>query len=73
MLLDYEFDEFISLMKKSQVLDYFGGVNATAVALRITPSAVSQWKERIPLTSAYWVEKITKGKLSVDPEDYRHQ
>lgn len=50
-------------MKKSTVIEYFGGVTATAKALGISHAAVSNWKEDIPSGRAYQVEVITKGKL----------
>lgn len=58
-------------MDKMQVIAYFGSGKATADALCITQSAVSQWPKRVPLSSAWWIEQITAGRLRVDPADYR--
>lgn len=55
-------------MLKSQVIDHFGTVGATAQALGIKSSAVSQWPEVIPKLRAYEIERITGGKLKVYPE-----
>lgn len=54
-------------VKKSDVLEYFGGVSKAANALGITRSAVSQWDETIPESSAYKLESLTGGKLKACP------
>ncbi|MFM1711879.1 Cro/CI family transcriptional regulator [Aeromonas salmonicida] len=54
-------------MKKNDVLEYFGGVSKAANALGITRSAVSQWDEIIPESSAYKIESLTGGKLKAEP------
>jgi len=56
-------------MKKSDVLDYFGGVSKTAKALGITKSAVSVWREVIPYGRAFQIQLMTKGKLKANPKD----
>lgn len=50
-------------MKKQDVLNHFGGTTKTAIALGISKSTVSLWKENIPWKYALLVEKITKGSL----------
>ncbi|ATM01292.1 Cro/Cl family transcriptional regulator [Aeromonas sp. CA23] len=50
-------------MKKNDVLEYFGGVSKAANALGITRSAVSQWDDIVPESSAYKIESLTGGKL----------
>lgn len=45
-------------------------MKATAEALEITFSAVSQWKETIPQSAAARIELLTQGKLRVNPLDY---
>lgn len=55
-------------MKKAEVIEYFGGVVKTAKALGITKGAVSQWGEQIPMLRAYQIERITSGRLKVQPE-----
>lgn len=57
-------------MNKQDVLRHFGGVSATARALGIGRSAVSQWPELIPEGRAWQVEAVTRRKLRVDPSDY---
>lgn len=57
-------------MLKSDVIKHFGSPAETAKALRISKSAVAQWKDIIPRGSAYTVQVITGGKLSVDPSLY---
>ncbi|MDM5057627.1 Cro/CI family transcriptional regulator [Aeromonas rivipollensis] len=54
-------------MKKNDVLEYFGGVSKAANALGITRSAVSQWDEIIPESSAYKIESLTGGQLKANP------
>lgn len=58
-------------VKKSDVLEYFGGVSKAANALGITRSAVSQWDETIPESSAYKLESLTGGQLKADPTQSR--
>lgn len=53
-------------MLKSEVINYFNGVNATARALRIRPSAVSKWPEVLTERIAYRVELATNGVLKTD-------
>jgi len=54
-------------MKKKDVLEYFGGVKATATALGITSQAVSQWTERVPKESQKTIYIITDGALEMEP------
>lgn len=53
-------------MKKEIVIEYFGGVEKTALALGISKGAVSQWGTDIPLLRAYEIERITGGTLSAE-------
>lgn len=50
------------------VLKLFGGTRATARAIGITPSAVSQWNKggAIPFASAMKIIRIAKGRLSAN-------
>ena len=57
-------------MKTAQVIQHFGSKAAVARALGITPSAVNQWKEVVPLATAARLEKITQGKLALDVDQY---
>lgn len=58
-------------MKKKDVIQYFGGVSATADFLKIKPASVSQWPDPIPKGRAYELEKLTKGKLRFDEKLYQ--
>ena len=57
-------------MLKSKVVDYYGGISKTAVALGVTHSAVCQWGEVIPQKQAFVIDRITKGKLKYDASFY---
>ena len=57
-------------MYKTAVLKHFGGQQATADALGITKSAVSQWGELIPKGSAAYAEVVSRGQLKLDPTLY---
>jgi hypothetical protein len=53
-------------MTKNEVIVFFNGVNATARALRIRPSAVSKWPEVLTERIAYKVELATNGALKTE-------
>ena len=53
-------------MKKTDVIEHFGGVGRVASALGILQSAVSQWGEDIPHRRAFEIEVITNGALKSD-------
>lgn len=55
-------------MQKSAVIAYFGTQTATARALGITKSAVSQWKpdKPIPLNCAIKAQALSNGKLPLN-------
>lgn len=58
-------------MKKSDVIDFFGGNGAAAGrALGITKTSVYSWGKQVPEARAKKLEKITKGKLVYSPELY---
>ena len=57
-------------MYKSDVLKHFKNGAAAGRALGVTKSAVSQWKEVIPEAVAYRAQRVTRGKLKVDPSLY---
>ncbi len=59
-------------MLKKEVIAHFGSQRAVAKALRISDSAVSQWKEIIPEKDAYRLEVITSGQLKYDEGSYRN-
>ncbi|MCV4932533.1 Cro/CI family transcriptional regulator, partial [Escherichia coli] len=53
-------------MLKTQVVEYYGGISKTAIALGVTHSAVCQWGNVIPQKQAFVIERITIGKLKYD-------
>lgn len=57
-------------MLKGIVVDYYGGISKTAVALGVTHSAVCQWGKIIPEKQALYIERLTKGKLKYDASLY---
>lgn len=57
-------------MHKGTVVDYYGGISKTAVALGVTHSAVCQWGSN-PRKQALYIERITNGKLKYDASLYR--
>lgn len=61
-------------MRKTDVLKHFdpedSSLQATATALGITKSAVSQWGDVIPEGVAYKLQVMTAGVLRVDPAMY---
>lgn len=50
-------------MKTKEAADFFGGKRKMAEALGVSPSAVSQWGEFVPLIRQYQIQVVTKGKL----------
>ncbi len=58
------------LMKKTDVIDFLGGVCNTAELLGITHPSVSGWTEIIPEGAALKLEKLTNGKLKYDASLY---
>lgn len=53
-------------MKKSDVIEYFGGQGKAAKALRIHPSSITRWGEDVPDQAAYTIELLTRGALKTD-------
>lgn len=58
-------------MLKNQVVEYYGGITKTAIALGVTHSAVCQWGNIIPQKQAFVIERITNGKLKYDASLYQ--
>ncbi|MBN7822227.1 Cro/CI family transcriptional regulator [Bowmanella yangjiangensis] len=50
-------------MKKSEVLAHFKGVSKVAAALGISPGAVSQWPEDVPVLRQLQIQALTGGQL----------
>jgi len=57
-------------MKKAVVVAYFGNGARVAKALGIKRQAVDQWPDVVPEGRAYKIQVITRGALTVNPEDY---
>ncbi|TAI75708.1 hypothetical protein C1459_22350, partial [Klebsiella pneumoniae] len=57
-------------MLKTQVVEYYGGISKTAIALGVTHSAVCQWGNVIPQKQAFVIARITNGKLKYDAKLY---
>ena len=49
-------------MKTKEVIEFFGGTNATARALGITQPAVSQWGEDVPASRQAHIELAMKAE-----------
>lgn len=58
-------------MRKSEAIKHFGSVRELAEKLGVTDVAIYKWDEIIPKGRAYELEKLTKGKLKVDPTLYQ--
>ncbi|MEB7622506.1 MULTISPECIES: Cro/CI family transcriptional regulator [Enterobacter] len=58
-------------MRKSEVIEHFGGVSKTACVLGISHPAVCRWGEVIPQKQAFVIERITNGKLKYDASLYQ--
>lgn len=59
-------------MYKKDVLNYYGTLVKLAEILKISPSAISQWKEIIPERQAYRLQRLSNNALMVNPELYKH-
>jgi len=58
-------------MLKTNVVEYYGGISKTAIALGLTHSAVCQWGTVIPERQALKIEKITDKALKYDASLYQ--
>lgn len=58
-------------MYKEDVLNYHGTLVKLAEVLKISPSAISQWKEIIPERQAYRLQHISNNALIVNTELYK--
>lgn len=59
-------------MYKKDVLNYYGTLVKLAEILKISPSAISQWKNIIPERQAYRLQRLSNNALTVNPELYKH-
>ncbi|MGK0600357.1 Cro/CI family transcriptional regulator [Yokenella regensburgei] len=57
-------------MKKSQVLNHFGGTTPAARAIGVSKSTVSLWGETIPWQYALLIAELTEGDMAFRREDY---
>ncbi|OPE08955.1 Cro/CI family transcriptional regulator [Pseudomonas aeruginosa] len=55
-------------MNMSDAIRHFGSKKKLAEALRIRPSAVTQWGQTIPLARQYQLQVISKNKLKASPD-----
>lgn len=54
-------------MKTEDAIKHFGGKKIDlAKALRLSPSAITQWGDDVPLLRQYQLERLTKGALKAD-------
>lgn len=58
-------------MRKTDVVNHFGGIAKTASALGISHPAVCRWGQIIPEKQAFVIERITKGALKYDASMYQ--
>ncbi|CWN76539.1 TPA: Cro/CI family transcriptional regulator [Neisseria meningitidis] len=58
-------------MYKKDVINYYGTLVKLAEVLKISPSAISQWKDIIPERQAYRLERLTNQELVVNPKLYK--
>ena len=50
-------------MRTQDAADFFGGKSKLAEALGVSPSAITQWGECVPLVRQYQIQVVSKGKL----------
>lgn len=54
-------------MKKSEIIEHFGGIQETADALGIRYQSVREWKENaVPEGRQFQIQVMTNGKLKAD-------
>ena len=56
-------------MKKTDVINYFGGIKQAADALGIWPQSIYQWGEDVPELMTYKIEVVTKGVLKAKKDE----
>lgn len=55
-------------MKTEVAISYYGSPSKLAKALGITPQAVDQWGETVPVGRAYQLQIITNGDLQASDD-----
>jgi hypothetical protein len=58
-------------MYTRDAINHFGNKSKTAAALGVTKQAASKWGELLPERLAYRAERVSRGKLRVDPSLYQ--
>ena len=58
-------------MSTDKAINHFGSAASLAKALGLSKAAVSQWGEYVPALRAYQLERITKGALVVEDQDFK--
>ena len=53
-------------MNKEAAIAHFGGALKLSKALGLSPAAISQWGETVPVRRAYELERVTNGALKVN-------
>lgn len=59
-------------MLTQDLLAHFGSGPKAAEALGITPSAIYQWGDFVPLNRQYQIEVLTGGALKADRKEEKH-
>lgn len=50
-------------MTTNEVIQFFGSKSAVAKALRLSPAAISQWGEQVPMRRQFEIEHVSGGAL----------
>lgn len=58
-------------MYKKDVLNHYGTAVRLAKILKISPSAISQWRDIIPERQAYKIQRLSNNALVVNPLLYK--
>ena len=53
-------------MNIKDAINYYGSRSKLARALDVTPQAINNWGEELPMLRQYQIEVLTKGKLIAD-------
>ncbi len=53
-------------MQTRKAIEHFGSTRKLAEALGITPQAINQWGDAVPMLRQYELERVTAGKLKAD-------
>lgn len=55
-------------MKTADAIQFFGGKKIDlAKAIGVSPSAITQWGDDVPVLRQYQIERLSKGKLKARP------